>query len=64
MAESTTSVGKLREIEQYTAHQMVFTRFDYSTGDAAGQNMTSKATFAACEWIRQQVPAISHYLLS
>ena len=36
VAESTTSVGKLREIEQYTAHQMVFTRFDYSTGDAAG----------------------------
>ncbi len=64
VAESTTSVGKLREIEQYTAHQMVFTRFDYSTGDAAGQNMTSKATFAACEWIKQQVPTISHYLLS
>jgi hydroxymethylglutaryl-CoA reductase (NADPH) len=64
VAESTTSIGKLNEIEQYTAHQMVFTRFDYSTGDAAGQNMTSKATFAACEWIRQQVPTISHYLLS
>ncbi len=64
IAESTTSVGKLREIEQYTAHQMVFTRFDYSTGDAAGQNMTSKATFVACEWIRQQVPSIAHYLLS
>ena len=64
VAESTTSVGKLREIEQYTAHQMVFTRFDYSTGDAAGHNMTSKATFAACEWINQQVPTISHYLLS
>jgi hydroxymethylglutaryl-CoA reductase (NADPH) len=64
MAESTTSVGKLNEIEHYHAHNMIFTRFDYSTGDAAGQNMTSKATFVACEWIRKQVDTISHYLLS
>lgn len=63
-AEATTSVGKLNEIEQYHAHNMVFTRFDYSTGDAAGQNMTSRATFVACEWIRKQFPPLSHYLLS
>ena len=63
-AESTTSVGKLIEIENYHAHNMIFTRFDYSTGDAAGQNMTSRATFFACEWIRKQYPALSHYLLS
>jgi hydroxymethylglutaryl-CoA reductase (NADPH) len=64
VAESTTSVGKLNEIEQYHAHNMIFTRFDYSTGDAAGQNMTSKATFVACEWIRKEVDTITHYLLS
>lgn len=64
VAESTTSVGKLNEVEHYIAHNMVFTRFDYSTGDAAGQNMTSKATFVACEWIRKEQPALSHYLLS
>lgn len=63
-AESTTSVGKLLEIEQYIAHNMVFTRFDYSTGDAAGQNMTSRATFVACEWIQKEYPTLSHYLLS
>jgi hydroxymethylglutaryl-CoA reductase (NADPH) len=64
IAESTTSVGKLNEIEHYHAHNMVFTRFDYSTGDAAGQNMTSKATFAACEWINKEFKELSHYLLS
>ena len=64
VAESTTSIGKLNEIEQYHAHNMIFTRFDYSTGDAAGQNMTSKATFAACEWIKGEFKQISHYLLS
>ena len=64
IAESTTSVGKLNEIEHYHAHNMIFTRFDYSTGDAAGQNMTSRATFVACEWIHKQVKDMSHYLLS
>lgn len=64
VAESSTSIGKLNELEQYHAHNMVFTRFDYSTGDAAGQNMTSKATFAACEWINKRYDKLSHYLLS
>ena len=64
VAESTTSVGKLNEIEHYHAHNMIFSRFDYSTGDAAGQNMTSRATFVACEWIREQYPKLAHYLLS
>lgn len=64
VADGTTSVGKLNEIEHYHAHNMVFSRFDYSTGDAAGQNMTSKATFVACEWINKEFKGISHYLLS
>lgn len=63
-AESTTSVGKLLEIEQYPVHSMVYTRFDYSTGDAAGQNMTGGATFVACEWIRANYPKLRSYGLS
>lgn len=63
-AESTTSVGKLLEIEQYPVHNMVYTRFDYSTGDAAGQNMTGRATFVACEWIRANYPQLRTYGLS
>jgi hydroxymethylglutaryl-CoA reductase (NADPH) len=64
VAEATTSVGKLIEIEHYFEHHMVFTRFDYTTGDAAGQNMTSRATFAACEWINQNCPSLKTYFLS
>ena len=63
-AESTTSVGKLLEIEQYIVHGIVYTRFDYSTGDAAGQNMTGKATYVACEWIKAQYPDMRTYMLS
>src|SRR3954470_9081779 len=57
-AESTTRSGKLIEIEQYSASRMLFTRFDYTTGDAAGQNLTGKATQAACRWIKDNYPGI------
>lgn len=63
MAESSTSTGKLLDIQQYIANNFLYTRFNYSTGDAAGQNMVGKATFVACEWIRQVYPGIKHYYL-
>src|SRR5918994_2168414 len=50
-AQATTRSGRLIEIEQYSASRMLYTRFDYTTGDAAGQNLTGKATAAACAWI-------------
>jgi hydroxymethylglutaryl-CoA reductase (NADPH) len=62
-AETTTSSGKLIEIEQYTAGRIVYTRFDYTTGDAAGQNLTGKATAAACAWIVGKNPQIEHFFL-
>jgi hydroxymethylglutaryl-CoA reductase (NADPH) len=62
-AEATTSSGRLQDIEQYSASRMLFTRFNYTTGDAAGQNLTGKATEAACRWILQQYPAIEHFFL-
>ena len=62
-AESTTSVGTLRDIEQYSASRFRFLRFNYTTGDAAGQNMVGKATKAACDWIRSVYPQIEHYYL-
>jgi hydroxymethylglutaryl-CoA reductase (NADPH) len=62
-AESTTKTGKLTCIEQYHAGRFVFARFDYTTGDAAGQNMTGKATFIACEWIRKIHPHVRRYMI-
>jgi hydroxymethylglutaryl-CoA reductase (NADPH) len=63
-AESTTRVGKLLHIGQYQVGPLRYLRFNYTTGDAAGQNMTGKATHAACEWIKQHHPAGPRYLLS
>jgi len=53
-AEATTRVGKLTHVETYLASKFAYLRFNYTTGDAAGQNMVSKATFAACNWILEQ----------
>ena len=50
-AEATTSIGKLKYIDPYLASKFAYLRFNYSTGDAAGQNMVGRATFAACSWI-------------
>jgi len=64
VAESTTSVGKLSHIEQYGVAKMWYTRFNYTTGDAAGQNMCGKATQAACKWIEQVYPHKMRFTLS
>ena len=63
VAESTTRSGRLQEIEQYSASRMLFTRFNFTTGDAAGQNLTGKATQAACHWIVEHYPDIQQYFL-
>jgi hydroxymethylglutaryl-CoA reductase (NADPH) len=63
-AEQTTRAGRLRDIEQYSASRILFTRFNYTTGDAAGQNLTGKATAAACAWIMANYPGqIERFLL-
>jgi hydroxymethylglutaryl-CoA reductase (NADPH) len=62
-AQATTRSGRLRDIEQYSASRILFTRFNYTTGDAAGQNLTGKATAAACAWIMQEYPGIEHFFL-
>jgi hydroxymethylglutaryl-CoA reductase (NADPH) len=63
VAESTTRTGKLQEIEQYSASRILYTRFNYTTGDAAGQNLTGKATQAACDWIKAEHPGIEQHFL-
>lgn len=64
IAESTTSVGKLESITQFAVGPNVYLRFDYSTGDAAGQNMVSKATLAACVWIKDNYAHNAEFILS
>jgi hydroxymethylglutaryl-CoA reductase (NADPH) len=63
-AEATTRTGKLMHIGQYQVGPLRYLRFNYTTGDAAGQNMTAKATAAACRWIQSAYPCKISYVLS
>jgi NADP-dependent 3-hydroxy-3-methylglutaryl-CoA reductase len=63
-AESTTRSGRLIAITQHAVGPLRYLRFNYTTGDAAGQNMTGKATLVACEWIREQHPDRPRFILS
>jgi hydroxymethylglutaryl-CoA reductase (NADPH) len=64
IAESTTRLGKLTYIGQYQVGPMLYLRVNFTTGDAAGQNMTAKATQAACEWMKANYPGGAEYRLT
>jgi hydroxymethylglutaryl-CoA reductase (NADPH) len=51
-------------IGQYPVGPLRYLRFIYTTGDAAGQNMTGKATLAACEWIQSHYRGRPQFILS
>ena len=62
-AEATSSVAKLEDIDAYLANRFAFLRFNYTTGDAAGQNMVGRATFAACSWMLERAPKVRKFYL-
>ena len=62
-AEATSSIAKLQYIEPFLAGRFAYLRFAYSTGDAAGQNMVGRATFAASGWIVDNYEGIRHFYL-
>lgn len=64
-AEETTKSGKLIDIEQYTIGKLRWLRFNYTTGDAAGQNMVTKATHHACHWILEKgIEGLEHFSMA
>jgi len=62
-AEDTTQAGRLHDIEQFSSSRFMFLRFNFTTGDAAGQNLTGKATRHACAWIRAHYTGIEDFCL-
>jgi hydroxymethylglutaryl-CoA reductase (NADPH) len=63
VAQGTSRFAKLRDIESYLSNKFAYLRFNYETGDAAGQNMVGRATFAACGWILDQVQGVRRFYL-
>ena len=55
-AEATTRFGKFRDLRITIEGNYVFLNFEFTTGDASGQNMVTLATEAVCTFIEQHSP--------
>jgi len=56
IAKTTTSHGNLEDTKITVEGNQVYINFEYTTGDAAGQNMVTIATEAVCKYIMEQSP--------
>ncbi len=56
-------MAKLLDIDIFLSNKFAYLRFNYSTGDAAGQNMVGRATFAACSWMLDQLDTVRAFYL-
>lgn len=63
-AEKTTRFGKLERLEPHIFDRNVAVKFCYTTGDAAGFNIITLATDAACKFINSVVKPERFYLQS
>lgn len=62
-AESTSRVARLDYIDTFLASKFVYLRFNFTTGDAAGQNMVTRATLAGCGWILDNYAGVERFYL-
>ncbi len=60
-AEATTRHGKLTDMRMTVEGNHVYLDFQFTTGDAAGQNMVTIATQAICDYIRTHSPIQPQY---
>lgn len=60
-AESTTRYGKLIDLKVSIQGNHVYLLLEYVVGQAAGQNMVTIATEAACRWIVEHSPTKPKY---
>jgi hydroxymethylglutaryl-CoA reductase (NADPH) len=60
-AEATTRHGKLTDMRVTVEGNHVYLHFEYTTGDASGQNMVTLATEAVCAYIGEASPVKPQY---
>ena len=60
-AAATTRYGQLIDMQVTLEGNHVYLGFEFSTGDAAGQNMVTIATDAICRYIEQHAPTRPRY---
>ena len=62
-AEATDPFVRLSYIDHVLSNKFAYLRFNFTTGDAAGQNMVGRATFVACSWILERYKGVRNFFL-
>jgi hydroxymethylglutaryl-CoA reductase (NADPH) len=62
-ADETDPHVSLQYIDHVLSNKFAFLRFNFSTGDAAGQNMVGRATYVACSWVLAQYKGVANFFL-
>jgi hydroxymethylglutaryl-CoA reductase (NADPH) len=61
VAEATTRYGKLNDVQCTIEGSSVYIAFEFTTGDASGQNMVTIATDAICRHLEAHAPVKPRY---
>jgi hydroxymethylglutaryl-CoA reductase (NADPH) len=61
VAEATTRHGRLSDVQCTIEASTVYIAFEFTTGDASGQNMVTIATAAICEYLQAHSPVTPRY---
>jgi hydroxymethylglutaryl-CoA reductase (NADPH) len=62
-ADATDPFVNLSYIDHILSNKFAYLRFNFTTGDAAGQNMVGRATFVACSWILERYKGVRNFFL-
>jgi len=61
IADRTTNHGSMEDMKVTVEGNHVYINFEYTTGDASGQNMVTIATEAVCDYIIEKSPVKPQY---
>lgn len=64
VTETTSRFAKLIDVHSQIAGNLLFIRFEYTTGDASGHNMTTQASEALLNYILKRCPELKYESLS
>jgi hydroxymethylglutaryl-CoA reductase (NADPH) len=62
-ADASDPHVSLSYIDHILSNKFAYLRFNFTTGDAAGQNMVGRATFVACSWVLARYKGIKNFFL-